>query len=346
MVTSITELKTIVESRGHKLVGLTYGKTNPNIVPQASYIQLKCTHCGNSWQTRLQVYLSRTSASGGCRQCYTQNQKDLEKYPNSPIVPRADDENRPTRRRGISRLRNAHSKGKYASIQSREDLINFLQKNPNEHNNYVLPLVIRDTQFPKKKNEFFPGQYSLHHVIPLHDQGSPDSWNIIYVTKEEHYVIHKLRYDVYKQLGDASAVRATRSDFEKALNPDISPEEIFEKKEAVKKENRRRAYLKRRNPETERAIKEGMLWTHKKTGTKVVIQPNSIETIQDIKDLLIKNLPADDSDRQRMLSNTSSSNNYIREHVQTVFKTADLTVSKPRLTVYGFVVQALRSIQD
>nr|YP_764435.1 putative site-specific DNA endonuclease [Stigeoclonium helveticum]ABF60221.1 putative site-specific DNA endonuclease [Stigeoclonium helveticum] len=340
MVTLITELKKIVEDRGHELVHFKVGKKNPDSVPQVSIIQLKCTHCGNSWATRLQVYLSRTSTSGGCRQCYTKNLQNPKLYPNSPFQQRQDTLDRPARRAGVQKLRNTNKKGQYASIRSREDLIKFLQQNSNKHNDYVLPLVLRDTNFPKRRNELPPGQYSFHHVIPLHDKGSPDSWNLIYVTKEEHYVVHKLRFEVYKQQGDSMAIRATQSDFEKVSNP-ASSEEILEARETAKKLSRRRTLLLRRNPQTLRAIQEGMLWRHERTGVSVLIKPDSVETIQDIKELLIANLPEEDWDRQKMLSNISSSNNYIRQHVDTVFKTDDFKIKKPRQRAYGFVVQSL-----
>lgn len=109
-----------------------------------------------------------------------------------------------------------------------------------------------------------------------------------------------------------------------------------------------KAQVARRTPETLQAISEGMIWIHQKTSTQLVIKPNSVETIQNIKELLIENLPINDDDRKRMLSNESSSNNYIREHINTVFKLEDsqTVLRKPRSSVYGFIVQSLKSFQN
>lgn len=343
---SIIYLQEVVESRQHRLISFTRGRVDPDTVPQASYITVECTLCNHKWSPTLQSYLKRSSRNRGCRQCFNNNIQNRELYPNSPFSRRPDVVNRPARRAGVSVLRTAHLAGPYGSIGNRQQLINFLRRNPDAHNDYVLPLVIRDTQFPKTRDELPSNQYSFHHVIPLHTQGSPDAWNIIYVTKEEHHRAHELRYQVYQDISDLRATYATAADLERFLNQTSSTENSIEN-ETQEDSNqgvaRRNALLARRTPETLKAIKEGMVWTHQTTGIQVIIQPNSVQTIQDIKQLLINSLPINNSERKRMLSNEPSSNNYIRQYINTVFRLNDSVVRTSRSSAYGFIVQSLQN---
>lgn len=361
--TSITDLKKVIESRGHLLLNFTPGRVDPNTVPQASSIKVQCKKCGHIWSPRLQTYLERQGINGGCRHCFNNNIQNRELYPDSPFSPRLDVLNRSTRRAGKAVLRKTHLNGPYGFIQNREQLIDFLKTNPNPHNHYVLELVLRDTEFPKRRSELPTGEYSYHHVIPLHAKGSPDNWNLIYLTKQEHDITHRLRYEVYQDRKDLLATYATGSDVKIYSTPASSTENSLEDEgeEAIHQRiSRKKVLLARRTPETLQAISEGMIWIHQKTGTQFVIKPNSVETIQNIKELLIENLPTfacacskakaqvNDDDRKRMLSNESSSNNYIREHINTVFKLEDsqTVLRKPRSSVYGFIVQSLKSFQN
>jgi hypothetical protein len=321
------------------------GKQDPKTVPQQSKIKLECQKCGHIWSPRVQTYLSRTSLNGGCRQCFNQNIQNLELYPNTPFVKRDQNVKRSPRRRGKAVLRDLFKKGSYGFIENRNQLLEYLREQSNEHNNYVFKLVLRDTEFPKKRNELLTNQYCLHHVIPLHDKGSPDSWNLIYVTKEEHNKIHRLRYKVDNNPQDQKAIYATSYDFLKSLDSLPSAKQSFRDKQAIKEKKKRKAALARRTPETVKAISEGMCWIHK-TGFKMTIEPNSVETIQEIKALLIQSLPNESPDCQRLISNKSSSHTYIREHIHTIFKIENsrTKLKKRRCSVYGFVVSPLKSI--
>lgn len=339
--TTVSAVETLAQSRNHVLLGYTPSKGNANTIPQGNSIHVKCGKCGNIWKPRLQVYLNAPGPSGGCRKCYDRMITDPTIFPNSPFVPRQDVEDRPLRRAGRKTLREVHSKGQYKDIQNREQLIKYLKAHPNKHNDLALDLVIRDTKNAELGIKFAKGTYSKHHVLPLHAQGSPDAWNMISVTKQEHHDLHRLRFDVYRDEGDKKAMLLTNSDLQIASNSVSSVEQSIEEREATKKENRRKASLNRRTPETVKAVEEGMFWKHEKTGTQVIIEPGSAETIEEIRDLLIQSLPTDNKDRQRISSNPSSGN-YIRDHIKTVFKTeGSENNSKIRTSVYGFVVKSL-----
>lgn len=210
--TTIEELKQVAKERNHTLIEYTPNERRAETVTQHSRVTLYCQQCQYTWETRLQTYLTRTAVSGGCRQCFNNNIQDRDVYPKSPFALQDTTIDRPPRRVGQKILRQVFANGPYGFMQTREDLIQYLEDNTNDHNTYALGLVQRDTDFPKKRAELPVGQYSFHHVIPLHAKGSPDQWNIIYVTKEEHHKIHELRYLVYQDPKDKKATYATLAD--------------------------------------------------------------------------------------------------------------------------------------
>ncbi len=250
--------------------------------------------------------------------------------------------NQPFRRQGKQILIENHLNGPHSSIQNLEDLIQFLQLNPNVHNDYVLSLINLGPR------SFSKGQSSKHHIIPIHDGGSPEKWNILEVSKEEHKRIHTLRYEVYQQDGDRRAIYGTTNDAKMALSTeDISDTEdemissnVMDSStenssdtEEIQVENNlvKPKYFYRRTPETLKAIEQGMIWRHKE-GFEVRIPPNTIETIEQIKQLLIDSLPEDHGSRERILKNKTSVN-YIRKVINNVFG------DQPNLSqssVYGF----------
>lgn len=124
--TTIQEVQVVIRSRNHQLLDYELGRVDPNTIPQQSYLCLRCLTCNNEWKTKLQVYLSRTSPHGGCRQCYNNNVQNKELYPNSPCLLKPDIEGRPKRRAGREVQRQAHLNGQYGLIQNRQHLIDYL----------------------------------------------------------------------------------------------------------------------------------------------------------------------------------------------------------------------------
>lgn len=334
--TTILEVQAVALSRNHQLLYYERGSVDPNTIPQQSYIGLRCLTCNNEWKTKLQVYLGRTSPHGGCRQCYNNNVQNKELYPNSPCLPKPDIEGRPKRRAGKEVQRQAHLNGQFGLIQNRQNLISYLKENPNEHNDFALELIQRDEERKRNKTSIDRSQYSNHHVIPLHAQGSPDSWNIIAVTKAEHDKIHRLRYKVYQEIDDLKATFGTASDLASTTNSTMESS----MDDSTEKPKRELANLNKRTEETIRAIEKGMVWTHK-DGYEEVIPPNDVSTVNEIRARLINALPVGHVDRSRM-EQSSSSKTYIRDHINPVFSvTNSATLSQLRNSAYGFVVRSL-----
>lgn len=334
--TTIQEVQAVAESRNHRLLDYERGRVDTNTIPQQSYIRLCCLTCDNEWETKLQVYLSRTSPHGGCRQCYNNNVQNEELYPNSPCLAKPDIEGRPKRRAGKEVQRQAHLNGTFGFIQNRQNLIDFLEENPNEHNDLALKLIQQDEERKQNNIPFNGREFSNHHVIPLHAQGSPDSWNIIAVRKPEHDKIHRLRYKIYNEIGDLKATFGTASDVTLATNSSLESSVD----NSTQKTKRELANLNKRTEETLRAIENGMVWTHK-DGYREVIPPNDVSTVEEIRTRLINALPVDHVDRKRM-EQSSSSKTYIRDCINTVFSVPNSeTLRKPRTSAYGFVLGLL-----
>lgn len=333
---SIEDVQRIVESREHVLISYNVGIHDSNIIPKTSRVRLSCKKCGHEWETRLGVYLNRNAPSGGCRGCYNINVLNPTIYPSSPCIPKPTVENRPKRREGIEKLRESHRNGPFGFIQNREQLVQYLKENPNVHNDFALELLQRDSLLKTGEVVLLP-PFSRHHVIPIFAQGSPDGWNIVRITKEEHKQVHELRSVVYGQEGDRKAIYATTSDYIRYSSDSESEISLQKEKKQVN------WGVVRRPPEVTFALENGMLWVHK-DGYTCRILPNTLETVKEVLQELIGCLPDGHPDKLR-LETSSSVENYIRAHICTIFPVEGVPSpgwpQKPKTTAYNFTVHPL-----
>lgn len=236
-------------------------------------------------------------------------------------------------------MHTAFANGPFGHIHNVKDLINYLKENPNFYNNKALELVLRNEGLKKQKcrlEEFFPNKVSYHHVIPLHVKGSPASWNLIPVTKEEHHELHQLRFEVYGEKADLLATYATQSDIIKANTGS------FKKLKQPKPNN---IGIRNVPEEVRLCLQRGMVFIHK-DGFRFEIKPNTLQTTQDIKQGLLACLPEGHADKERIFKNKTSVN-YIRALIITTFPlspgdgTTTPVLKKQVSSAYGFTVQAL-----
>jgi hypothetical protein len=325
--TLIEDLITEAKSRGHTVLEYKVGR-NIDTIPKHTYCKFQCNKCNSIWQTKLFVYLQRIGQAKGCRTCFNILIKDKTVYEKTPFAPNDDLSGRPFRRQGKNRLIENHANGPHKHIKNREDLVNYLELNPNKHNDYVFNLMRREPPL------FNKGEFSRHHIIPIHNGGSPEKWNILVVSKKEHEIIHTLRYEVYQQTGDQKAIHATKNDAEMLK---ANQGHIKEQEETFKPIGSR--YLYKRTTETLRAIENGMIWKHE-DGYELIIQPNQVQTINEIKNLLIDLLPENHTSRKKITKN-STSNNYIRQVINNVFSEDSSLISNPKNRVYRFSLKPL-----
>jgi hypothetical protein len=58
-----------------------------------------------------------------------------------------------------------------------------------------------------KKRNPFPGSHK-HHIIPKHLNGTDTSENLVYLVRQEHRIIHAIRFKLWKNKADAIATVA------------------------------------------------------------------------------------------------------------------------------------------
>nr|ANQ46362.1 hypothetical protein [Tetrabaena socialis] len=336
---TLDQLEKIAQERNHVLLNVATSKRDPSHVPKQNRALLRCNKCQNEWSTKVYVYLDRKSLSLGCRQCYETNLKDPNLYPNAPTRQKETTLARPPRRAGKDLLHAAFVNGPFGHIRNGKDLMLYLKENPNVYNDKVLTLILRNESLKKQKvicEDFLKNNVSRHHVIPLHAKGSPASWNIIKITKEEHHELHVLRYQVYKEKNDLLATYATLSDVYKAQTGD------FKKIKQPKSAN----FGIRNLPEEVRlALEHGMVFTHTDL-FRFEIKPNTLQTTKQIVQGLLDCLPEGHPDKERIFKNPTSVN-YIRNLIIAAFpapNTNGSRLKKPIKSAYGFTVKSLKML--
>lgn len=333
--TSIEEIQELVEMRNHKLIEYTPGEKNPTTIPQQSFLTIQCLSCDFIWKTKVHVYKNRVATSAGCRNCFEKNIKNPEIYPNSPFLPKGPSLEQG--KRTIEALREIHISGPFGSIQNREQLFMYLANTPNAYNTFVQKILENNKEQESRENNWDGALFSKHHVLPLHAAGSPDEWNLVLLTKEEHWQAHKLRYEVYQERADLAATYLTLWNAQNVSSSESLAEDEIEEVPVVNVDTK---YFYRRTPETLQAIQNGMIWEHKE-GYVVIIEPNAVQTIQEIKTKLCEALPPGHKDAERMQSNRTSVN-FLREHIQTVFADPTLpSIRRCRASAYNFRVSSL-----
>jgi hypothetical protein len=81
-------------------------------------------------------------------------------------------------------------------FDTKEKLMNFLQTEKNVYTEFILGKIGREINY--LSDDF----YEKHHIIPKHMGGSNKAFNLIVLTKEEHFEAHALLAEVYKSIND------------------------------------------------------------------------------------------------------------------------------------------------
>jgi hypothetical protein len=85
----------------------------------------------------------------------------------------------------------------FRNIKDRHSLILYLQKNPNQYNDFILDKILLN----RGLNNRGMGMED-HHIIPVHAGGKNKNWNLVSLTKNEHIKAHKLRILSFNEAGD------------------------------------------------------------------------------------------------------------------------------------------------
>lgn len=93
----------------------------------------------------------------------------------------------------------------FSTIQDKESLLDFFEKNPNMYHEKVFTLLERQSWLLDPSPEIAEKYDEIHHIIPQSSGGPDDQWNLLPVTFHEHKELHALRYEVYGEEGDRVA---------------------------------------------------------------------------------------------------------------------------------------------
>lgn len=100
-------------------------------------------------------------------------------------------------------------KGEFAHIQSREDLVEYLSNDKsNPYNKLSLEFMAREQKLTAEQRSEFDEK---HHIIPVRKGGPDESWNLVFVTYEEHRKLHEILFNLYGEEGDYKASAARKN---------------------------------------------------------------------------------------------------------------------------------------
>jgi hypothetical protein len=172
------------QERNHKLISLAGLEDGSGKVAKG-HMTFFCNTCNEEITTSVASYNASkpTSKSRGCSNCKKIQGREREA---AKLV------KNPPRRKRMYRRKWTNTQ----SFASRGHLINFLLSDPNPHNLRAVEFMERDP--PRNQGKLY-----RHHIIPCHAGGEERKYNEVLVTELEHWEIHLLRVEIYKEVGDA-----------------------------------------------------------------------------------------------------------------------------------------------
>lgn len=303
--TTKQDLEALALSRNQELLELTNLET-----PSKGDIIFKCNTCGYSNQTSVKSYKNaRTTGCATCKSIKAQKQGN-KRLVNVPILPK-----------------HAREKKSLYDFKNQEELINFLEKENNPYSIFILEKLKQ----PRSSDEFT----ETHHIIPKHAGGPDSAWNLVELTKADHYEAHRLRYATYHEQGDFTFLkktnpmtvidpvyqaelrrRAIKSDeTRKAEKKGIYAEGVSAKggkaSAAVKSKQRDLSHKGKMSLKVYNVLYRGSVWWHSSTETSLKLESEEVITLSELQDRFIQALPENNKDRELLINakakkNTSS----------------------------------------
>ena len=187
-------------------------------------------------------------------------------------------------------------------FSNKEELQDFLQKENTSYSNFILEKQKRP--FPIKEKAV-----QLHHIQPLHANGSDINWNLIALTLDEHAEAHKLLFDCYKNYFDKCAYCMMKGNTAEALEAMRKQNQLNMKKKKVgfydsklQSELAQRPRKKRqpyaRNIYILSALQKGFVLQSKETNARIRFQPGECKSLVEVLD---KWLSHPEMDEKRLL---------------------------------------------
>lgn len=321
----------MAESRNHKLISVSNTET-----PSQGKLTILCGICGETFTTSAHSYCNaRASGCPSCKAIKARNQSVKAK--NQSVSVTAIEQSKIEQKRKEKLSKKLAKRKNFEHIRNSEGLFNYLKKENNKYTLFIMDKIKTNASISQKitnKNfNFDSKQFEKHHIIPKHIGGPNASWNLVYLSKEDHVEAHLLRYEVYGEFGDynflstknvlGSNNRVKRNpEFDKQLtknrqigtktqianqvgifNHDAARRAGLISKKVIESltEEEKRTLDKRHQTQMSDAVwstlYKGATFIHSRTGTKVILKPEEALTLTQLKNILVAALPKDDVDR-------------------------------------------------
>lgn len=294
---TLQDIEKITDSRGHKLIKLSHPE-NPRF-NRKGLITFVCSK-NHTHTATVHSYLT---AKNGCPEC--KKIKAVIDNTGKKRKPSPSAQEKTERRDAEKQARKARFQAsEFCHVNNSATLISHLENNPNPYNILMLTSV--------KQKRPLTGPGDKHHIIPRH-MGGPDSeWNLVKLTAQEHYLAHKLRYEVYKDANDLVGSEALRdSELNSPMARELRARETHEisrknktgffssetqaangrKGGAVKSPAKHESYAGMLNPTTKALFVKGSTWTHPEVANPIVVKPGQATITGDLHTIFLAYLP-------------------------------------------------------
>lgn len=261
----------------------------------------------------------------GCKHCQGQQLRTFWESRIHPNQLTPEGERRPssaTRRANLARqnvgLWMKNNAGELVQIASAQDMIKFMEENPNEYHNFLLPfckergaLTFKNIP-PSKKNQGL----EMHHIQPLTVGGPDVAYNLVCLPAGDHLKAHLYLARVVDESWAYRIVNIMYGNTVKDENTKVSLENIdslaekfaqAKKRELELREKRERKALPTlENGRSMRADdylrQSDTYWSHTELKGKVCVPAGKAKTLKELRDVLAELLPEDSPSRAQMFA--------------------------------------------
>lgn len=321
----------LATNRNHTLNSVSNKDT-----PSKGNLEITCKTCGVTFTTSAHSY--ENAKKSGCSNCKAIKTSDDWKGKPRVITPEQAEKNQ---RKNDAKNKYLEEKRKsFAHITNRDDLIKYLKSENNEYTNFILDRIEHPPQADATN-------IKRHHIIPRHAGGSNKQWNLMPLTKEDHFKAHEIRARVYNEEGDKMAIH-----FGSPEGTDNGPEDVKSYRTgnttrkndgtgiygpgvaqkggkiggAVKSEKKDLSHSSKMSAPVRDALYKGSSWKHR-TGVILNVAAEEALTMPQLVKLLAEALPPDCEDHEKLTRDTEPVN---------ITSALSKVIKKERPSAYGW----------
>jgi hypothetical protein len=310
--------------RNHIIKGFSNEDT-----PSQAIISIHCNTCGKEFDTTARSYdNARQTGCPHCKAIKAKNQTGYTKKPKTqPVVSTTQEEKLNRARNQVAdRIRKRGEMQRIHNLYSREQLIEYLKKDSNEYNSFMLKAMEQEQAL--LDNPDLSKSAQVHHIIPRHAGGPDTKWNKVYLTPADHCEAHILRYQAFNEFGDYNFLQTKgpevlnrasadpehvaqlleqRQNANKNERPNFAGDDgsqasqaiLAELPDDVKKLHRER-HQSQMSERVRDTLQKGAVFFHAGTNTTVNLKPRQAPTLTELKSILAAALPIGHIDRERL----------------------------------------------